>query len=91
MSEETREPRSNEYELARMEAPVKRRQKGNTLLIVGALLFVFAWILILLVPSDIRSGHHFWTFVFAGDVILAFALMGIGYSLRERTRSRLNG
>ena len=50
MSEETREPRSNAYELAHMGAPVKERI----------------------------------------DVIVAVALMGIGYSLRERLKSRLN-
>ncbi len=90
MSEETKEPRSNAYEEARMEVVVKHRQTGNSLVTVGALLFVFAWILILFVPSDVRSGHHFWTFFFVGDVILAFALMGIGYSFREKTKSRLN-
>ena len=90
MSEETREPRSNAYELSTMERPVRKRQTGNTLLIIGALLFVFAWILVLFVPSDIRSGHHFWTFVFGIDVIVAVALMGVGYAFRERVKSRLN-
>ena len=90
MSEETREPRSNAYEIATMERPVRKRQTGNTLLTIGVLLFVFAWIMVLFVPSDIRSGHHFWTFVFGGDVIVAIALMGVGYAFRERVKSRLN-
>jgi len=90
MSEETREPRSNAYEIAHMEAPARKRQTGNTLFTIGALLFVFAWILVLLVPSDIRSGHDFWTVLFASDVVLAVALMAIGYRLREQVKSRLS-
>ncbi len=90
MSEETREPRSNEFVRAQMEAPVKHRQTGNSLFTVGALLFIFGWILVLFVPSDIRSGHHFWTYLFAADIIIAVALMGIGYAFRDRTRGRLN-
>ena len=90
MSEETREPRSNAYEIATMERPVRKRQTGNTLLVIGVLLFVFAWILVLFVPSDIRSGHWFWTTVFGIDVIIALVLMGVGYAFRERVKSRLN-
>ena len=90
MSEDTREPHSNAYEIAHMAAPARKRQTGNTLFTIGALLFVFAWILVLFVPSDIRSGHDLWTFLFASDVILAVALMVAGYRLRERVKSRLN-
>jgi cation transport ATPase len=88
VSEETREPRSNAYEIAHMSVPARTRQTGNTLLTVGALLFVFAWILVLFVPSDIRSGHHFWTVVFASDVVLAIVLMGIGRALRARAKTQ---
>ena len=90
MSEETREPRSNAYELAHMEQPVKQRQTGDTLVTVGALLLAFAWILVVFVPSDIRSGHLFWTGVFAFDALLGLALMAIGRVLRGRVKSRLN-
>ena len=90
MSEETREPRSNAYERATMEAPVKKRQTGETLMTVGVLMLVFAWILVVFVPSDIRSGHFFWTGVVATDVVIALVLMGIGYLSREQVKSRLN-
>ena len=90
MSEETREPRSNAYEIAHMSAPARKRQTGNTLFTIGAMLFVFSWILILFVPSDIRSGHDFWTVLFGSDVILAIALMIVGYRMRERMKPRLH-
>jgi hypothetical protein len=45
---------------------------------------------VVFVPSDIRSGHLFWTFVFGTDAVIALVLMGIGYVLRERVKSRLN-
>ena len=88
MSEDTREPHSNAYEIAHMPRRARKRQTGDTLFTVGALLFVFAWILILFVPSDIRSGHDFWTVLFAGDVVLAIALMIVGYRMRERMKLR---
>jgi hypothetical protein len=44
-----------------MERSVKKRQTGNTLLTIGALLFVFGWILVLLCrriyAPDIISGR----------------------------------
>jgi protein-S-isoprenylcysteine O-methyltransferase Ste14 len=84
VSEETREPRSNAYEDAQMSATARKRQAGNTLFTVGVLLFVFALVLVMFVPSDIRSGHHFWTAVFGIDLILAGILTGIGYRIRKR-------
>lgn len=84
MSEETRDPRSNAYEDAQMSATARKRQAGNALFTVGALLFVFALVLVMFVPSDIRSGHHFWTALFGIDVILAGILTGIGYRVRKR-------
>jgi hypothetical protein len=90
VSEETREPRSNAYEIAHMEAPARERQSGTTLLVIGVLLFVFAWILVVFVPSDIRSGHHFWTFVFGSDVVVAGALIAAGHAIRAQVRSRLD-
>ena len=90
MSEETREPRSNAYERAHMEPAVRKRQTGESLVTVGALMLAFAWILVVFVPSDIRSGHLFWTCVCATDAIIALVLMGIGYLLRERVTTRLN-
>lgn len=90
MSEETREPRSNAYERATMEAPVKKRQTGEALTTVGALMLAFAWIIVVFVPSDIRSGHFFWTYFFGTDAVIAMILMAIGYALRERVKSKLN-
>ena len=89
MSDETTEPRSNEYELARMEPGVKQRNRGNSLLVIGVLLFVFAWILVVFVPADIRAGDYFWTFIFAADVVLAGILGVVGYRMREQVKTRL--
>ena len=84
MSEDTREPHSNAYEIAHMAAPARKRQTGNTLFTIGALLFVLGGVWVLFVPSDIRSGHDLWTFLFASVVILAVALMAVGYRMRQR-------
>jgi hypothetical protein len=71
-----------------MAAPARKRQTGNTLLTIGALLIVFALIWVLFVPSDIRSGHDFWTFAFASEVTLAVVLMAVGYRMRQRVGHR---
>ncbi|MBV9086425.1 MAG: hypothetical protein JO187_05560 [Acidobacteria bacterium] len=73
-----------------MEAPVRQRQTGQALVLVGALVALFCLVAISFVPSDIRAGHHFWTIVFAIDVILAIALVATGTAIKARTKSRLN-
>ena len=90
MSEETRQPRSNAYERAHMEPAVRQRQTGPALFMVGALLFAFAWILVVFVPSDIRAGDHFWIYVFGIDLILSLILMGIGHRTRVREKTTLS-
>ena len=90
MTEETRDPQSNAVERATMEAPVKQRQTGQALMLVGVLLLLFDLIAVTFVPSDIRAGHIFWTVIFAADVVAAISLILIGTMQKAKAKSRLN-
>ena len=90
MTEETRDPKSNAVERATMDAPARRRQTGQALVLVGVLLLAFDLLAVTFVPSDIRAGHLFWTTVFAADVVVAISLIVIGSMQKEKAKSRLN-
>jgi len=90
VTEETRDPQSNAVERATMEAPVKQRQTGQALMLVGVLLLLFDLIAVTFVPSDIRAGHIFWTVIFAADVVAAISLILIGTMQKAKAKSRLN-
>jgi hypothetical protein len=90
VTEETRDPQSNAVERATMEAPVRQRQTGQALMLVGVLLLLFDLIAVTFVPSDVRAGHIFWTIIFAADVVAAITLIVIGTMQRAKAKSRLN-
>jgi len=90
VTEETRDPQSNAVERATMEAPVRQRQIGQALMLVGVLLLLFDLIAVTFVPSDVRAGHIFWTIIFAADVVAAITLIVIGTMQRAKAKSRLN-
>jgi hypothetical protein len=90
VTEETKDPESNAIARAGMEAPVKQRQTGQALVLVGVLLLAFDLIAVTFVPSDIRAGHIFWTIIFAADVFAAVVLILIGAMQRAKAKSRLN-
>jgi hypothetical protein len=90
VTEETRDPQSNAVERATMEAPVRQRQTGQALMLVGVLLLLFDLIAVTFVPSDVRAGHILWTIIFAADVVAAITLIVIGTMQRAKAKSRLN-
>ena len=90
MTEETREPESNEVARAGMEATAKQRQTGQALVLVGILLLLFDLIAFSFVPSDIRAGHDFWTIIFVMDVLAGAALILIGTIQKARAKSHLS-
>jgi len=73
-----------------MEAPVKQRQTGQTLVLVGLLLLAFCLIAVLFVPSDVRAGHIFWTIIFSADVVTGVVLILVGTMQKAKAKSRVN-
>jgi len=90
VTEETRDARSNAEERATMEDPARRRQLGQTLVLVGILLLGTDLIAVAFLPSDIRSGHSFWTLILGLDVIVSISLVVIGTIMKAKAKSRLN-
>jgi protein-S-isoprenylcysteine O-methyltransferase Ste14 len=86
VSEETGDPSSNSVERQAMEAPARKRQTGQALVLIGVLLLTFDLILAVFVPSDLRAGHRFWVVIFTADVIAAMALIVIGTVQKSKAK-----
>jgi len=86
VSEKIGETSSDESEQARARIRIRKRRTGAALFVVGVLLFICGLVFIYLAPSDIETGHHFWTSICVVDIIVALVLMWIGHGFRRQAK-----
>jgi hypothetical protein len=66
-----------------------RRNLSRLLLLLGSILFIFAWVLLLFVGWDVRSGSVFFSTMCAAAIAIGAGLMVWGY-LARNTVLRMN-
>ena len=62
----------------RWEALMPKSLLGTALIVLGVVLLAFGLFFAPLIPTDLRSGHHFWLRIIAADEVLALVLIVTG-------------
>jgi len=67
--------------------PITQHETGSTLMVVGVIMLIAALGWLLFVGWDIRAGNMFMQVIFAVDVVLALALLIVGFIKKSRRKT----
>ena len=66
--------------------PVDQREAGSTLIVVGTVMLIAGLGWALFIGWDRRAGNMFMQIIFAVDVVLALALIAVGFIKKSRIK-----
>jgi hypothetical protein len=64
--------------------PITEHETGSTFMVVGLIMLIAALGWMMFVGWDIRAGNHFMQGLFFGDVVIALALLVMGFIKKKR-------